>query len=103
MFPSFRHIFSRQNEAATIVTWTSTGTAFGILDNTAFANDVLSSYFKRECPTGWVQEGDMGPRVLCVWRMGGRDARVFVVLVHFYLFAIIRISAARSRKEGKVL
>ncbi|CAM9805257.1 unnamed protein product, partial [Hapterophycus canaliculatus] len=28
------------------VTWTSTGTAFGILDNTAFANDVLSSYFK---------------------------------------------------------
>lgn len=40
-----------QNEASAIVTWTSTGTAFGILDNAAFGQDVLSSYFKRESST----------------------------------------------------
>lgn len=47
----FVHLFCfvfRQNEASAIVTWTSTGTAFGILDNAAFGQDVLSSYFKRE-------------------------------------------------------
>eukprot|EP00752_Nemacystus_decipiens_P002902 g2700.t1 len=35
-----------QNEPPTVVTWTRTGTAFGILDNAAFGRDVLSSYFK---------------------------------------------------------
>ncbi|CAM9146287.1 unnamed protein product, partial [Pylaiella littoralis] len=44
-FPYILHDLLK-SEAANIVTWTSTGTAFGILDNAAFGQDVLSSYFK---------------------------------------------------------
>ncbi|CAM9698083.1 unnamed protein product, partial [Ectocarpus sp. 12 AP-2014] len=44
-FPYILHDLLK-NEASAIVTWTSTGTAFGILDNAAFGQDVLSSYFK---------------------------------------------------------
>ena len=37
-----------QKESSSIVMWTSTGTAFGIRDMTAFRQEVLTCYFKRE-------------------------------------------------------
>eukprot|EP00903_Cladosiphon_okamuranus_P007768 g7523.t1 len=44
-FPYILHDLLK-NEPKSVVTWTRTGTAFGILDNEAFGRDVLSSYFK---------------------------------------------------------